>query len=224
MSPLSAWDVCWSLHNFIDCNQSVTFTVRRREAGPSLGLLGRYGRVTSKRDFYLMCLSRREAFSSGVFPPVRPRISDICKILVNVIHWKIKLKCIGFKNEVLITVYMHTQGSEVCAVKSVLSSRATSEYSSGTLPLTNWLTNFTELSPWETASCSATQKLPRIIWNPMVLDCVHKSRLLVHILSQMTPTHTTPSYYSKVEGTPRKLATATSEQHHRFQAGNWFTD
>jgi hypothetical protein len=34
---------------FIDFNESVTFSVTRREAGPTLGLLGLYGRISNKR-------------------------------------------------------------------------------------------------------------------------------------------------------------------------------
>jgi hypothetical protein len=56
-----------------------------------------------------------------------------------------------------------------------------------------------ELSPfWEAASCAAIQELPSILWNPKVQYRVHESPALVLILNQIYPTHTTPSYLSKI--------------------------
>jgi hypothetical protein len=61
------------------------------------------------------------------------------------------------------------------------------------------ISNYIQLGPsWEAAICATTQEFPKISWNPKVHYGVHKSPLLVPVLSQINPAHTTPSYFSKV--------------------------
>jgi hypothetical protein len=61
------------------------------------------------------------------------------------------------------------------------------------------LTNFMELScSSEATNYAATQELPSNLWNLKVHYHVHKSPLLVPILFQIDPIHTTPSCLSKI--------------------------
>jgi hypothetical protein len=57
----------------------------------------------------------------------------------------------------------------------------------------------TELSPSrEAASCAVTQEHPSILWSPKFQYRVHKSTLLVPILSHINPIHTIPSYLAMI--------------------------
>jgi hypothetical protein len=62
----------------------------------------------------------------------------------------------------------------------------------------------------EATSCVATQEFPSIFWNTNVHYHIHKSRLLVPVLSQTNPVHVTPSSLSKIQLNVIHLPTALS--------------
>jgi hypothetical protein len=57
-------------------------------------------------------------------------------------------------------------------------------------------TNSINLSPsWKATRRSGNQEFSITLWNPKFLHCVRKNPLLVHILSQLNPFHTTSFYF-----------------------------
>jgi hypothetical protein len=51
---------------------------------------------------------------------------------------------------------------------------------------------------WEAKTSSATQEIPRILWNPKVHNRIHNSSPPVPILSPIDPIHGPPSNLSQV--------------------------
>jgi hypothetical protein len=56
-----------------------------------------------------------------------------------------------------------------------------------------------ELNPsWEVNSCSATQKVPSILWNRKFYHHIHKSPPLVSVLSQINPVYNRPFSFLEI--------------------------
>jgi len=75
------------------------------------------------------------------------------------------------------------------------------------------ITNSMEQSPSsEASSNSASQEIPRPIWNPKVHYCVYNGPPLVPLVSQMNPVHNFPPYFPQIHSDIILPPTANSSE------------
>jgi hypothetical protein len=74
---------------------------------------------------------------------------------------------------------------------------------------------------WEANSHSVGQGIPSLLWNSKVNYRVHKSPLLVPVLSQMNPVHNLPPCFPKTHYNILPSTSRSSEWSLPFRFSNW---